>query len=341
MADASPKPRSPSAARTIRRGRCAAGCWRASPAWTSKRWSSARRRRRAQGAAAAVAVDPGAVPDARRHQGLGHAGDRRVPQRSDARSGLLPADRAARAHCRAICGEMHSGFASLRSALPMNLKRTFPTTRSGPRAQADIERIVAIWRDCLDALRRAVPVRRAARMADAMYAPVVTRFLTYDVTLDAACAAYCETHHGAAGDAANGSPPHGTKPRTSKSSTWSSDHAHHADFAFGQSPAGHRAGPVDVDGLEVRRADDLEVFHVGRVVEQVVHDARPLVHAVAGRDQRLLVAVHEARPALEHDDDVEVRLMAVPSGALFRCVIGPHELREHPPAVASATPRSR
>ena len=47
------------------------------------------------------------------------------------KSGLLPADRAARAHCRAICGEMHSGFTNLRSALPMNLKRVFPGTRCG------------------------------------------------------------------------------------------------------------------------------------------------------------------------------------------------------------------
>jgi hypothetical protein len=47
------------------------------------------------------------------------------------RAGLLPADRAARAHCRAICGEMHSGFSSLRSALPMNLKGDFPGTRCG------------------------------------------------------------------------------------------------------------------------------------------------------------------------------------------------------------------
>ena len=60
------------------------------------------------------------------------------------RSGLLPADRAARAHCRAICGEMHSGFSSLRSALPMNLKRTFPKHKVWARAVADIERITAI-----------------------------------------------------------------------------------------------------------------------------------------------------------------------------------------------------
>src|SRR6266403_4458251 len=65
------------------------------------------------------------------------------------KSGLLPADRAARAHCRAVCGEMHSGFSNLRSALPMNLKRVFPGHKVWLRANADIERIAAIWHECL------------------------------------------------------------------------------------------------------------------------------------------------------------------------------------------------
>ena len=65
------------------------------------------------------------------------------------KSGLLPADRGARAHCRAVCGEMHSGFSNLRSALPMNLKRVFAGHKEFARAQADIERITAIWRECL------------------------------------------------------------------------------------------------------------------------------------------------------------------------------------------------
>ncbi len=61
---------------------------------------------------------------------------------------LLPADRAARAHCRAICGEMHSGLANLRSALPMNVKAHFPGFKVWAGARADIDRIVTIWRDC-------------------------------------------------------------------------------------------------------------------------------------------------------------------------------------------------
>jgi glutathione S-transferase len=106
-------------------------------------------------------------------------------------AGLLPADKAARAHCRAICGEMHSGFSSLRSALPMNLKRTFPGHKVWARAQGDIERITAIWRECL--AQYGGPYLFGKRsMADAMYAPVVTRFLTYDVRVDTPCAAYSE-----------------------------------------------------------------------------------------------------------------------------------------------------
>jgi len=105
------------------------------------------------------------------------------------RSGLLPGDRAARAHCRAICGEMHSGFGSLRAALPMNLKRVFPGHKVWLRAQADIDRIVTLWRDCLR--RYEGPYLFGERsMADAMYAPVVTRFVTYDVQLDKPCAGY-------------------------------------------------------------------------------------------------------------------------------------------------------
>src|SRR3984957_10058802 len=64
-------------------------------------------------------------------------------------AGLLPADQAERAHCRAICGEMHSGFSNLRSALPMNLKAHFPGFKSWAGARADIDRVTAIWQDCI------------------------------------------------------------------------------------------------------------------------------------------------------------------------------------------------
>lgn len=105
------------------------------------------------------------------------------------RAGLLPSERAARAHCRAICGEMHSGFAALRSSLPMNLRGHFPGYKIWSRAQADIDRITEIWRDCLS--RYGGPYLFGERCAaDAMYAPVATRFSTYDVKLDRMCAGY-------------------------------------------------------------------------------------------------------------------------------------------------------
>jgi glutathione S-transferase len=104
-------------------------------------------------------------------------------------AGLLPADRAERSHCRSICGEMHSGFASLRAALPMNLKAHHRGFKVWAGAQSDIDRITAIWRECLAA--SAGPfLFGELTMADAMYAPVCTRFATYDVALDPVCAGY-------------------------------------------------------------------------------------------------------------------------------------------------------
>ena len=108
-------------------------------------------------------------------------------------SGLLPAERAARAHCRAICGEMHSGFSSLRSALPMNLKGDFPGYKVWVRAEGDIERITAIWRECIATYGGPYLFGAKRCMADAMYAPVATRFLTYHVKLDRTSILYCQT----------------------------------------------------------------------------------------------------------------------------------------------------
>ena len=107
--------------------------------------------------------------------------------------GLVPTDRAARARCRSISGEMHSGFSNLRSALPMNLKEHYPGFKVWAGAQADVDRIVAIWRECLKAYGGPYLFGSKPCMADALYAPVCTRFITYDVKLDAACAAYCKT----------------------------------------------------------------------------------------------------------------------------------------------------
>jgi glutathione S-transferase len=102
---------------------------------------------------------------------------------------LLPTDRAARSWCRSISGEMHSGFANLRSALPMNLKAKHPGFKVWAGAQLDIDRVTAIWSECLAASGGPFLFGEVS-MADAMYAPVCTRFATYDVALDPVCAAY-------------------------------------------------------------------------------------------------------------------------------------------------------
>jgi len=109
------------------------------------------------------------------------------------KAGLLPADAAARTHCRSISGEMHSGFSNLRSALPMNLKAHYKGFKIWAAAQADIDRVTAIWRECLNSYGGPYLFGEKPTMADAMYAPVTTRFTTYDVRLDRQCADYCET----------------------------------------------------------------------------------------------------------------------------------------------------
>lgn len=108
-------------------------------------------------------------------------------------SRLLPAERIARAHCRSVCGEMNSGFSNLRASLPMNLKSHYPGHKVWAGAQPDIDRIVDIWTDCLETYGGPFLFGAQRGLADAMYAPVVTRFITYDVKLSRACILYCQT----------------------------------------------------------------------------------------------------------------------------------------------------
>lgn len=105
-------------------------------------------------------------------------------------AGLLPEDLAARAHCRSIAGEMHGGFINLRSALPMNLKARHQNFRIFNGAKGDIERIVTIFEDCLARYDGSYLFGNALTLADAMYAPVCTRFRTYDVPLPPRIADY-------------------------------------------------------------------------------------------------------------------------------------------------------
>ena len=108
-------------------------------------------------------------------------------------AGLMPADRIARAHCGSVSGEMNSGFANLRSSLPMNLRGHYTNFKIWAGAQPDIDRITDIWSECLALYGGPYLFGTQRGMADAMYAPVVTRFLTYGVELDEPCRRYCET----------------------------------------------------------------------------------------------------------------------------------------------------
>ncbi|GAB4518023.1 MAG: glutathione S-transferase family protein [Amphiplicatus sp.] len=93
---------------------------------------------------------------------------------------LWPADRAARALARAISAEMHSGFAELRRFWPMNFARRDMRHLCPPPVRRDIDRIAAIWTECREKHGAAGPFLFGAfSIADAMYAPVVSRFMTY------------------------------------------------------------------------------------------------------------------------------------------------------------------
>jgi glutathione S-transferase len=108
-------------------------------------------------------------------------------------AGLWPADRAARAHARTISAEMHAGFVALRSHFNMNLRRRRPKSGRMPEVEQDIARITAMWRDCRARFGHGGPFLFGSfSNADAMYAPVVTRFETYEVALDGECRAYAD-----------------------------------------------------------------------------------------------------------------------------------------------------
>jgi glutathione S-transferase len=108
-------------------------------------------------------------------------------------AGIWPAGREARAHARSIAAEMHSGFQALRGALPMNLGRRYGTRDRGAAVAADVARIGAIWREARDRFGAGGPFLFGAFSgADAMYAPVVTRFDTYAVPVDPVCRAYMD-----------------------------------------------------------------------------------------------------------------------------------------------------
>jgi len=105
--------------------------------------------------------------------------------------GVWPADPQLRAQARSVSAEMHAGFSALRTHMPMNIRSSHPGKGRTLQVEADIARIAAIWRDALT--RSGGPFLYGGfGFADAMYAPVVSRFLTYGVGLDAPCTGYVE-----------------------------------------------------------------------------------------------------------------------------------------------------
>lgn len=106
--------------------------------------------------------------------------------------GLWPADPRARARARSISAEMHSGFAALRTAMPMNVKFRLKGKPAAPAVQREIDRVSAIWSETRETFggETSPYLFGDFSVADALYAPVVWRFVTYNVPLEGAAAAY-------------------------------------------------------------------------------------------------------------------------------------------------------
>jgi glutathione S-transferase len=109
---------------------------------------------------------------------------------------LWPADLAARAQARAISAEMHAGFAALRKACPMNLKRVPRPIVIPPEAIADVERVAQIWNDTRERYGQGGHFLFGDfSAADCMYAPVATRIRSYSVPVDLVSSAYVDAIH--------------------------------------------------------------------------------------------------------------------------------------------------
>lgn len=114
---------------------------------------------------------------------------------------LWPQDSKARARARSVCAEMHSGFAALRSACPMNIEASLPDIgqliwRDKPAVRADVARVVAMWDELLT--QHSGPMLFGEfSIADAYYAPVAMRLKTYALPVPASITAYihrlCDT----------------------------------------------------------------------------------------------------------------------------------------------------
>lgn len=108
---------------------------------------------------------------------------------------LWPADKKARALARSVSNEMHAGFMALRRSCSMNLQADFKGTTLAPEAGSDVHRVLTIWRECRERYGAGGPFLFGATftIADAMFAPVCTRFTTYGIPADAVGQQYIDT----------------------------------------------------------------------------------------------------------------------------------------------------
>lgn len=106
---------------------------------------------------------------------------------------LWPEDTQARGVARAVSAEMHAGFQALRSGCPMNMRRVNPPRDRGAAVDADVARVTEIWRDCRARYGVGGPFLFGRfSNADAMFAPVVSRFVTYSIDVDPVSRAYMD-----------------------------------------------------------------------------------------------------------------------------------------------------
>jgi glutathione S-transferase len=107
---------------------------------------------------------------------------------------LWPADRTVRAVARAVSTEMHAGFGAMRETMTMNIVARTPLREVPAQVSADIARVIELWKFCRSGYGASGPFLFGAfSIADAMFAPVVTRFVTYGVEVDGDTRAYMET----------------------------------------------------------------------------------------------------------------------------------------------------
>lgn len=144
-----------------------------------------------------VALSPSGRVPVLRHQGLCVWDSLAIAEYVNdawAEGALWPQHLQARARARAVSAEMHSGFASLRQRIPMNCRATGRSVTMDAALQRDIDRVLDIWRECREQAADKGPwLFGSFSIADAMYAPVALRFITYGIDLPDTAADYVAT----------------------------------------------------------------------------------------------------------------------------------------------------